>query len=119
MAEITKNTDKGRYEITADGELAGFADYRVAEMGNVALTHTEVDDKFRGQGLAGQLVQFALDDIRREGYQVIPECPYVKDWIAEHGDYADLVASDERDVAGVADDMEEVTGVDPSTDPRL
>ena len=34
-------------------------------------------------------------------------------------EYADLVASSDADVDDAADTMEEVTGVDPSADPRI
>lgn len=119
MADVTKNTDKGRFEIAVDGKLAGFADYRVGELGVVVLPHTEVDDAFQGQGLAGELVRFALDDIRSEGYRVDPACSYVRSWIDRHPDYADLVADDETSPVPADDDVEDVTGVNPSTDPRI
>lgn len=119
MADVTKNTDEGRFEIRVDGELAGFADYRVGEMGVVVLPHTEVDPAFQGQGLAGQLVGFALDDIRAEGYRVEPACSYVRMWIQRHPEYADLVADDTTVRAPDEDDVEDVTGVNPASDPRI
>lgn len=119
MADVSKNVEESRFEIREGGELAGFADYTVGEMGVVVLPHTEVDSKFEGRGLAGELVQYALDDIRAEGYQVEPRCPYVKQWIERHPDYADLVANDEADVDAAADTMEDVTGLNPTKDPRI
>ncbi|NLD77477.1 MAG: N-acetyltransferase [Acidimicrobiales bacterium] len=118
MAEVTKNTDENRFEIHVDGELAGWLDYMVDE-GVVALPHTTVEDRFSGQGLAGELVRAGLDDIRTQGYRVDPQCPYVQGWIEKNPTYADLVATDDADVEDVADDMEDVTGVDPSSDPRI
>lgn len=118
MAEVTKNTDENRFEIHVDGELAGWLDYMVDE-GVVALPHTTVEDRFSGQGLAGELVRAGLDDIRTQGYRVDPQCPYVQGWIEKNPTYADLVATDDADVKDVADDMEDVTGVDPSSDPRI
>lgn len=119
MAEVTKNTDENRFEIHVDGELAGWLDYMVDE-GVVALPHTTVEDRFSGQGLAGELVRAGLDDIRTQGYRVDPQCPYVQGWIEKNPDYADMVATDAADdVEGAADDMEDVTGVDPSSDPRI
>ena len=38
------------------------------------------------------LVRGALDDVRRKGMTVGPQCPFVANFIAEHPEYADLVA---------------------------
>lgn len=122
MAETTKNVDENRFEIHVDGKLAGFVDYQVADLGVIELPHTEVDEAYSGQGLAGQLVQFALDDIRSQGYLVNPICPYVKSWIEKHPDYADLVAPERLTESAQHDaieDMEDVTGVSKGEDKRL
>ena len=50
-----------------------------------------VFDEFEGQGLAGQLVTGALDDVRAQGKKVIATCPYVKRFIEKHAEYADLL----------------------------
>jgi uncharacterized protein len=90
--EVTNVEAKGRYEITVDGKLAGFVDYTVGD-GVVALTHTEVDDAFGGQGVGGRLAKGALDDIRRQGKKVSPICPFIKGYIDKHPDEQDLVAA--------------------------
>jgi len=80
-----------RYEALVAGELASQASYH--RRGDVVvLPHTETDPAFGGQGLAGRLVRFALDDIRSQGLMVEPACPFVADWIAGHPEYSDLVA---------------------------
>ncbi len=78
--QVTDNPDKARFEIVADGELAGFAQYYLRD-GQIAFTHTETDDRFRGHGLAGHLVQAALDAARERHLAVLPYCPFVKSWI--------------------------------------
>lgn len=90
--QVTDNAEASRYEITVDGKLAGFVDYADGE-GTRALVHTEVDDAFGGQGVGGRLAQGALDDIRRQGLQVSPICPFIKGYIEKHADYQDLVTS--------------------------
>ena len=87
--------EASRYEIHVDGELAGFAEYRLEE-GLIAFTHTEVDDAFEGQGLAGELVTFALGDARARGLAVHPFCPYVRSFIAKHPEHLDLVPEADR-----------------------
>ncbi|KID29323.1 GNAT family N-acetyltransferase [Prauserella rugosa] len=92
---VTDNRDEQRFEIHVDGARAGIAEYRRRE-GVIALTHTEVDPGHEGQGLAGRLVRGALDDARSQGLAVHPHCPFVRDYIAKHDEYLDLVPEDQR-----------------------
>ena len=98
--EVTDNPDKARFEIVADGELAGFVQYHLRD-GVIAFTHTETDERFRGHGLASQLVQTALDSARARQLAVLPYCPFVRSWITEHPEYADLVPLDRREQFGL------------------
>jgi len=93
--QVTDNPAESRFEIRADGELAGFALYHLRGS-QIAFTHTETDDRFRGHGLAGQLVREALDAARERHLTVLPYCPFVKDWIASHPGYQDLVSPERR-----------------------
>jgi len=93
--QVTDNPAENRFEIRADGELAGFALYHLRGS-QIAFTHTETDDRFRGHGLAGQLVRTALDSARERHLAVLPYCPFVKSWIASHPGYQDLVSPDHR-----------------------
>ncbi|WP_433467907.1 GNAT family N-acetyltransferase [Spirillospora sp. CA-128828] len=88
--EITDNAGKSRYEIRLDGDLAGFAQYKLGECA-VTFTHTEVDPAFEGKGVGGSLARGALDDVRGRGLSVVPRCPFIKKWIDKHPDYQDLV----------------------------
>ncbi|MGO1974555.1 MAG: GNAT family N-acetyltransferase [Propionibacteriaceae bacterium] len=89
--DVTRNTDRSRWEAQLDGELAGFAEYQVTDQLYV-FTHTEVDPKFEGEGVGSALVRTALDEVRVEGNrQVLPICPFVKAWIGRHPDYRSLV----------------------------
>lgn len=92
---VVRNEDKDRFEIYVGDELAGFVLYRMdGEL--IELVHTQVDPKFQGGGLAGQLARAALDTARAEKLSVLPFCPYVNRWISEHSEYTDLVPSGER-----------------------
>lgn len=89
-----------RFEITVDGELAGWLDYRVD--GDVyALPHTRVLDRYEGQGVGGALVTSALEQIRARGGSVLPYCPFVPKVIRDHPELADLVPEDQRADFGV------------------
>jgi predicted GNAT family acetyltransferase len=87
---VSDNPEQERYEIVVDGELAGFSEYR--GHGPVrAFTHTEIQDRFGGQGLATELIRQALDDIRDQGLHILPICPFVKVFLNEHREYLVLV----------------------------
>ncbi|WP_159945482.1 MULTISPECIES: GNAT family N-acetyltransferase [unclassified Nocardiopsis] len=89
-AEVVDVPDRRRYEIRIGEEPAGFAAYvRTDDL--VTFTHTEIDPAHEGRGLGGALVRGALDDVRSRGRSVLPLCPFVRNWIERHPDYADLV----------------------------
>ena|ERR1700754_2774515 len=92
---IVDNAEEQRYELLVDGEPAGTLLYS-SRPGLIALNHTEVDDRFEGQGLAGRLVSFALDDARSHGLAVLPFCPFVNAYLKRHPEYVDLVPAEHR-----------------------
>lgn len=75
-----------------DGELVGIADYQIMD-DRVLMPHTEIDHGRRGRGLGAVLVRAALDDVRRSGRTVVPQCWYVAQFIDEHPEFQDLVAA--------------------------
>jgi predicted GNAT family acetyltransferase len=96
MAELVKDhPEQARYEIEADGERGGFVQYRRAGR-ELILIHTETDPRFRGRGLAGHLIAAVLDQARQQGLAVLPSCPFVRAYIADHREYLDLVPAARR-----------------------
>ncbi|MCP2251671.1 hypothetical protein LY13_000402 [Prauserella aidingensis] len=93
--KVTDNPDDRRYEIHVDGERAGMAEYRRRD-DTVAFLHTEIGEAYGGRGLASELIRYALDDARGQGLDVLPHCPFVRDFIAKHEDYLDLVPEAQR-----------------------
>ncbi|MBE3008146.1 N-acetyltransferase [Microbispora sp. NEAU-D428] len=93
--QVADNPEASRFEITVDGALAGFADYRLNGP-RISFTHTEIDPAFEGRGLGSTLVRAALDAARDAGLSVLPFCPFVKRYIERHPDYLDLVPTDQR-----------------------
>jgi hypothetical protein len=79
-----------RFEATLDGR-DGRLDYAVR--GNVmTLVHTEVDPALEGRGVAGALVQAALDHARAEGLRVEPQCAYAASYMERHPESMSLRA---------------------------
>lgn len=88
--EVRKNEELSRYEAIIDGQVAGFAQYRLTG-GAVSFPHTEVASQYEGQGVGGRIAQFALDDVRAIGEKAVPLCPFISGYIHKHPEYADLV----------------------------
>ena len=89
--EVRHNPEASRFEGFVEGELC-WAEYRMA--GDVMrIVHTEVPYRFEGRGLAGQVVQGALDHARANGLKVAPACGYVRAYMRRHPDTHDLLAS--------------------------
>ena len=80
---VTLNEAESRYEITSDGELAGFAEFQ-RRPGTILFTHTEVDPAFQGQGLAAKLAAEALADAVATGDTIVPYCPYINKYLRTH-----------------------------------
>lgn len=94
---VTDNPSASRYELRAGADLAGLVEYKLGHSDTViSLLHTEVDDAFQGQGLAGQLARYSLDDARKRGLSVLPFCPYLNSWVKKHPEYADLIPPERR-----------------------
>ena len=94
--ELDDNRNQMRYELLVDGELGSFIQYRWRD-GVIEFVHTETEPGFTGQGLAGQLVRAALNDVRQRGLQMRPYCPFVRSYMERHPDYQDLVPAADRD----------------------
>ena len=92
---VADNPPEHRYEITADGALAGFTAYQRGR-GFLAFMHTEVDERMEGHGLGSKLIHDTLDDVRSRELAVLPFCPFVRSYIERHREYVDLVPESER-----------------------
>ncbi len=80
-----------RYTLWLDDTNIGLADY-VTTGRAVHFTHTELHPAHRGKGLAGVLIEHALDDVRtRTTLPVIADCQHVSSWIDANAEYQDLL----------------------------
>ena len=91
--QVRHAPERSRYEVFVDGDLAGFADYRLA--GDVVLfTHAEVFPEHAGQGVGSRMAKDSLEDIRRDGTKSVrPLCGFYASYLREHPEYAGLLAS--------------------------
>jgi len=102
--EVVNNDHRHRYEILYDGALAGFTEYRIR--GNrVVFIHTEIDDAFAGQGLAGELARRALAAVAATGATIVPVCPFIASWLRRHPDFEGRVSWDDAERWVVGDHL--------------
>lgn len=101
VSDVRQNGELSRFEIVVDGTVAGYAEYH--DHGNRrTFVHTVIEDAYEGQGLGSALVRRILDDARAHGLDVLPVCPFVREYIARHRDqYVDLVPAGDREKFGL------------------
>lgn len=89
--EVVNNEAAGRFEAQLEGEVA-FAAY--TRRGNeIVFTHTEVPPELRDEGVGTALVRGALEQLRDAAVTVVPQCPFVADFIDEHPEFQPLLES--------------------------
>lgn len=86
--EVIHNPAKSRFEIWIDHQLSKL-DYLLDE-DTIVMTHVGVYPDHRGQGVAGKLVEVALNYAEQKSLRVIPMCPYVAAYIRRHPQYLSL-----------------------------
>lgn len=80
------NPTSARYEISRDGDVAGSAAFTMRD-GVHVFDHTVVAPSYRGQGLAGDLVEAAIADVVAKGGTFAATCSYVVRWLERHHAY--------------------------------
>ncbi|HEX6269428.1 MAG TPA: GNAT family N-acetyltransferase [Anaerolineales bacterium] len=86
--EVIHNPAKNRFETWIDNQLSKL-DY-LLDQETIVMTHVGVFPDHRGQGVAGKLVEVALNYAQENSLRVIPMCPYVAAYIRRHPQYIDL-----------------------------
>ncbi len=96
MAEVAVHKEQGshggRYVAKVAG-VAGEAELTFTQRspGVVSADHTGAPDNLRGTGAARALVDFMIADARREGFKIVPICPYVRAQYAKNPDWRDVM----------------------------
>ncbi|WP_433295142.1 GNAT family N-acetyltransferase [Actinoplanes sp. CA-030573] len=88
--DVRDNAADHRFELLADGEIAGLAMYRLRD-GAIVITHSEVSPEFRGRGYGNELAARTLALIRSRGEKVITLCPFFARYVQDHREWDDIV----------------------------
>ena len=89
--KITNNPIKHRFE-TEIGAQTAFLGYRLAD-DRITFTHTQVPTTLEGRGIGTALVKAGLEYAREHTLRVVPQCPFVAEFIQAHPQYISLLAS--------------------------
>jgi uncharacterized protein len=88
---LTHEADANRYVMKIDDELVAVADYTINGTA-ISFNHTFTNPKLRGHGYAGEVVEFAVNDVEETSdRRVVPMCWYVAKWFDEHPERAGLL----------------------------
>lgn len=90
--EFTHEPDANRYALHIDGELAGVLDYSI--LGHaISMRRAYTAPHRRGQGLAAELVAYAVDDVEATtDYKIVPMCWYVAEWFEKNPERSELLS---------------------------
>jgi hypothetical protein len=89
--KIINNALKHRFE-TEVGSRTAFLNYRLGQQ-VITFTHTEVPASLNGRGIGTALVKAGMEYAVKEGLRVVPQCPFVADFIDAHPQYQSIVES--------------------------
>jgi uncharacterized protein len=89
---VVDNTADSRLEVRAEGEIAELIYHQNGK--RLVLIHTGVPDALGGHGIAGKLVQAALDKAVAGDMTIVPLCPYARSWLERHPEEAARVPID-------------------------
>ena len=66
--------------------------YSLADSNMIVIDRTFVNDDYRGQGIAAQLVDRVVEMAREENKKIIPRCPFAKGLLERNSSlYADVI----------------------------
>ena len=82
----------GRWAVVVDGHEAEMT-YSRASPTLIIIDHTEVPDALRGRGVGQALVERAVLDARREGFRIIPLCPFARAQFARQTAWRDVLSA--------------------------
>lgn len=85
---VTRNEKENTFETLIDGHLCKL-DY-IQDGNNLVITHVGVYPEFRGQGVAGKIMEAALEYARQKSLRVIPMCSYAAYYIRKNPQYIEL-----------------------------
>ena len=79
---VTRNDDRGRYELDIDGEVVSFAVFSAHGGDSITIPHIETAPQHRGNDYSSLLMDGVIDDLRARDLRVRATCPVARAHIA-------------------------------------
>lgn len=95
---IRNNPERGRFEVLDGDAVIGQTAYVDHDDSQRIFYHTVIDEEYEGQGLAGRLAAQALDETVAAGLVIVAVCPYIKNYLGKHTQYAPNVKTPTPDI---------------------
>ncbi|MBD3582368.1 GNAT family N-acetyltransferase [Flavobacterium selenitireducens] len=89
--EFYKNEAQSQFELHLKDDAVAFVEYADKD-DKIYLTHTEVPQSHRGQGIAQQLVERTLSEIKQQGKTLVPLCSFVSKYVDNHSEWHPLLS---------------------------
>lgn len=89
--EFQKNAAQNQFEFEFDDSSIALIEY-VEKDDKTYLTHTEVPQSLRGQGIGQKLVERTLLEIQKEGKTLVPLCSFVSHYVDNHPEWHSLLS---------------------------
>ena len=90
--EVTHNEAENTFETSVEGHLCKL-DY-MRDGNNFIIEHVGVYPEFRGQGVAGKIMEVSLEYARKNSLRVIPMCSYAAYYIRKNPQYMALTSQE-------------------------
>lgn len=87
---IQHDKDKHRFYVEIDGKISELK-YKKIDDKTLEYYHTYVPEELRDQGIASFITQHALEYAKKQGYSIISSCPFVKQYLDDHPEFADVI----------------------------
>lgn len=88
--EFTRSENK-IYTTDSSQKVIAEITFPAVDSDTVNIDHTFVDDSLRGQGVAGQLMEAVVDELKEQNKKAIVTCSYAVKWFANHPEHEDLL----------------------------
>jgi hypothetical protein len=89
MDEIVDNIVMHRFEMLIGDNIA--VAYYQKQDGSVVLLHTEVRQRFSGQGVGSRLAHTVFETLKARGRRVIEKCPFMSSYATTHSEYMSML----------------------------
>ena len=89
--EQIDSENKGSFYIKDDNKIIAEMTYSKAGIDKIIIDHTDVNDKYRGKNLGGQLLHKAVEYARINKLKIMPLCPFAKRVFEKKSEYSDVL----------------------------